>query len=33
MNEETKKEIQLGAFERLVQHLQNRKDVQNLENT
>jgi uncharacterized protein len=33
MNEETKKEIQSAAFERLVQHLQNRKDVQNLENT
>jgi hypothetical protein len=33
MNEETKKEIQSAAFKRLVQHLQNRKDVQNLENT
>jgi hypothetical protein len=31
MNEETKKEIQSAAFERLVQHLRNRKDVQNLD--
>ena len=31
MNEEIKKEIQSAAFERLVQHLRNRKDVQNLD--
>jgi len=31
MNEETKKEIQSAAFERLIQHLRNRKDVQNLD--
>ena len=31
MNDETKKEIQSAAFERLMHHLQNRKDVQNID--
>ena len=31
MNDETKKEIQSAAFERLINHLQNRKDVQNID--
>ncbi|MDC1148632.1 DUF1244 domain-containing protein [Pelagibacteraceae bacterium] len=31
MNEATKKEIQSKAFERLVNHLRERKDVQNLD--
>ena len=31
MDEATKKEIQSKAFERLVNHLQERKDVQNLD--
>ena len=31
MNETTKKELQSAAFERLTQHLRERKDVQNLD--
>ncbi len=31
MDEVTKKEIQSKAFERLVHHLRNRKDVQNID--
>jgi hypothetical protein len=31
MNEATKKEIQSKAFERLVNHLRERKDVQNID--
>ena len=31
MNEATKKEIQSQAFERLVHHLRERKDVQNID--
>ena len=31
MDDTTKKEIQSAAFERLVKHLKERKDVQNLE--
>ncbi len=31
MDEATKKEIQSKAFERLVHHLRNRKDVQNID--
>jgi len=31
MNETTKKELQSAAFERLVQHLRERKDVQNID--
>jgi len=31
MNEKIKKEIQSAAFEKLIQHLRNRKDVQNLD--
>ena len=31
MNEATKKEIQSQAFERLVNHLRERKDVQNID--
>ena len=31
MDDSTKKEIQSAAFDRLIQHLQERKDVQNLD--
>ena len=31
MDDETKQEIQSKAFERLVQHLRERKDVQNID--
>ncbi len=31
MNDTTKKELQSAAFERLIQHLQERKDVQNID--
>ena len=31
MNENQKKEIQSAAFERLLKHLDNRKDVQNID--
>ena len=31
MNDATKKEIQSAAFERLINHLRERKDVQNLD--
>jgi len=31
MNDTTKKELQSAAFERLIQHLRERKDVQNLD--
>ena len=31
MNDTTKKELQSAAFERLIQHLRQRKDVQNLD--
>ena len=31
MNEATKKELQSAAFDRLIQHLRERKDVQNLD--
>ena len=31
MNNAIKKELQSAAFERLIQHLQNRKDVQNID--
>ena len=31
MNDSTKKELQSAAFERLIQHLRERKDVQNLD--
>ena len=31
MDENTKKELQSAAFERLIQHLRERKDVQNLD--
>jgi len=31
MNDATKKELQSAAFERLIQHLRERKDVQNLD--
>ncbi len=31
MNDNTKKELQSAAFERLIQHLRERKDVQNLD--
>ena len=31
MDDSTKKELQSAAFERLIQHLRERKDVQNLE--
>ena len=31
MEENTKKELQSAAFERLIQHLRERKDVQNLD--
>ena len=31
MDDTTKKELQSAAFERLIQHLQERKDVQNLD--
>ena len=31
MNDTTKKELQSAAFERLVQHLRERKDVQNID--
>jgi len=31
MNDTTKKELQSAAFERLILHLQERKDVQNLD--
>ena len=31
MNDSTKKELQSAAFERLIQHLRERKDVQNID--
>ena len=31
MDDKTKKELQSAAFERLIQHLQARKDVQNID--
>ena len=31
MNDETKQKLQSAAFERLIQHLRERKDVQNLD--
>ena len=31
MNDNTKKELQSAAFERLIQHLREREDVQNLD--
>ncbi len=31
MNENTKKELQSAAFERLINHLRKRKDVQNID--
>ena len=31
MNDATKKELQSATFERLIQHLRNRKDVQNID--
>ena len=31
MDDNTKKELQSGAFERLINHLRNRKDVQNID--
>ena len=31
MNDSTKKELQSAVFERLIQHLRERKDVQNLD--
>ena len=31
MNDTTKKELQSAAFERLIQHLRERKDVQNID--
>ena len=31
MDDSTKKELQSAAFERLIQHLRERKDVQNLD--
>ena len=31
MDDNTKKELQSAAFERLISHLRNRKDVQNLD--
>ena len=31
MDDNTKKELQSAAFERLIEHLQERKDVQNLD--
>ena len=31
MDENTKKELQSAAFERLIQHLRERKDVQNID--
>ena len=31
MNDTTKKELQAATFERLIQHLRERKDVQNLD--
>ena len=31
MDDNTKKELQSAAFERLIEHLRNRKDVQNLD--
>ena len=31
MDDKTKKELQSAAFERLIQHLRDRKDVQNLD--
>ena len=31
MNDTTKKELQSATFERLIQHLRERKDVQNIE--
>ena len=31
MNDETKKELQSAVFERLIQHLRERKDVQNID--
>ena len=31
MNDETKQQLQSGTFERLIQHLRERKDVQNID--
>ena len=31
MDDNTKKELQSAAFERLTEHLRNRKDVQNID--
>tara|TARA_B100000315_G_C14039112_1_gene346645 strand:- start:59 stop:304 length:246 start_codon:yes stop_codon:yes gene_type:complete len=31
MNDTTKKELQSAAFERLIQHLRERKDIQNID--
>ena len=31
MNDNTKKELQSAAFERLIKHLRERKDVQNID--
>ena len=31
MNDSTKKELQSAVFERLIQHLRERKDVQNID--
>ena len=31
MDDNTKKELQSAAFERLINHLRNRKDVQNID--
>ena len=31
MDDKTKKELQSAAFERLIEHLRNRKDVQNID--
>jgi len=31
MNDETKQQLQSAAFERLIRHLQERKDVQNID--
>ena len=31
MDDNTKKELQSAAFERLMEHLRNRKDVQNID--
>ena len=31
MDDKTKKELQSAAFERLIEHLRNRQDVQNID--